>query len=150
MADAMFEKFNEMFDLNGLREDVENSGGDFKEVPHDDYEVSIAKIEMGVTGERSKTPGMPQAKVWFKVLNGEYRGQLIFMNQNLTTGFGIHQMNDFLDSLESGIPVEFVDFVQYAQLFDDVFNAVKDSEYQLAYGENSKGFNTYNIVQKFH
>lgn len=142
---ALFEKFNESFDVAGLQEDIANAGTtEYKEVPHGDYEVSIGKLELG---ESKK--GLPQAKVWFKIVAGEYKGQLIFMNQNLTSGFQIHTMNEFLESLESGLDVSFENFVQYANLLESVFNAIESDEFQLAYGENSKGFNTYTIVQKF-
>ena len=153
MGENIFEKFNRMMDINGLKQDVASaasSTGDFVEVPKGDYEVKVTKIELGETGEKSKTPGMPMAKVWFDILAGEYKGQKIFMNQMLTTGFGIHKMNELLDSLETGIPVVFENFTQYADLFKQIFTAVDGrAEYQLAYGENNKGYSTYNIVQRF-
>ena len=153
MGENIFEKFNSMIDVEGLKHDVEeaaNNSGDFVEVPKGDYEVKVTKIELGETGERSKTPGMPMAKVWFEVLAGEFKGQKIFMNQMLTSGFGIHKMNEFLSSLETGIIVQFENFAQYADLFKQIFDAVDGtSEYQLAYGENNKGYSTYTIVQKF-
>ena len=72
------------------------------------------------------------------------------MNQMLTTGFGIHNMNEFLGTLGSDVAIDFEDFVQYAQLLDAVFNNIDGRyEYQLAYGQNAKGFNTYNIVKRF-
>ena len=89
MSENVFSKFNEMFDLNGLKNDIENAAtnnGDFVEVPFGDYEVKISKIELGETGEKSKTPGMPMAKVWFTILAGDFKNQHIFMNQMLTTG----------------------------------------------------------------
>lgn len=143
---SVFEKFNSAFDVEGLRSDIANAGNtDFKEVPHGDYEVAITKLELG---ESKK--GLPQAKVWFKIVAGDFKGQLIFMNQNLTSCFGIHSMNEFLEKLDTGIEIAFEDFVQYANLLASVFKAVDGKyEYQLAYGENSKGFNTYNIVQTF-
>ena len=153
MSENVFEKFNQMFDVEGLKHDVDaakSNTGDFVEVPKGDYEVKVVKIELGETGERSKTPGMPMAKVWFEVLAGEFKGQKIFMNQMLTSGFGIHKMNEFLTSLETGIPVVFENFGQYANLFEQIFNEVDGrAEYQLAYGENNKGYSTYTIVQKF-
>lgn len=153
MGENIFEKFNSMIDVAGLKQDVEKaaeSSGDFVEVPKGDYEVKVTKIELGETGEKSKNPGMPMAKVWFDILAGEYKGQKIFMNQMLTSGFGIHKMNEFLISLETGIPVVFENFAQYNDLFAQIFNAVDGkSEYQLAYGENNKGYATYTIVQKF-
>ena len=151
--ESIFDRFNQQFDIEGLKSDIEqaaSSTGEFVEVPHGDYEVKVVKIELGETGEKSKNPGMPMAKVWFEILAGEYKGQKIFMNQMLTSGFGIHKMNEFLDSLETGIRVQFENFTQYADLFKQIFDAVDGtSEYQLAYGENNKGYSTYTIVQKF-
>ena len=151
MEDAIFEKFNEMIDVDGLKQDVENSSsGEFAEVPKGDYEVKIVKLELGKTGEQSKTPNMPKASVWFEVLTGDYKGQKIFMNQMLTTGFGVHKMNEFLNSLETGISVQFDDYVQYAHLLEQIFQAVDGrAEYQLAYGVNNKGYTTYTIVERF-
>lgn len=151
----IFEKFNSMMDINGLKQDVANAAtntGDFVEVPHDDYEVKVVKIELGATGEKSKNPGMPMAKVWFDILTGEYKGQKIFMNQMLTSGFGIHKMNEFLTSLETGIPVMFENFAQYADLFAQIFAEVDGkAEYQLAYTANKKNpnFSEYNIIQRY-
>lgn len=155
MGNEMFAKFAEMVDVDGLRKDVESvstNTGDFVEVPHGDYEVKITKIELGATGEKSKTPGAPMAKVWFDILAGEYKGQKIFMNQMLTSAFGIHKMNEFLDSLISGIPVVFENFEQYDEVFKRIFAEVDGkAEYQLAYTANKKNpnFSEYTIVQRF-
>ena len=155
MGNEMFAKFNAMFDVEGLKKDIESSAsntGDFVDVPHGDYEVKVVKIELGATGEKSKNPGAPMAKVWFEVLTGEYKGQKIFMNQMLTSGFGIHKFNEFMTSLESGIPVVFENFEQYADLMKQVFNAIDGKgEYQLAYTANPKNanFSEYNSVQRF-
>ena len=153
MGENIFEKFNSMMDIDGLKQDVESASsntGDFVEVPKGDYEVKITKLELGETGEKSKTPGMPMAKVWFDILAGDFKGQKIFMNQMLTTGFGIHKFNEFLNSLETGISVQFENFVQYDELIKQIFNAVDGkAEYQLSYSENNKGYSVYTIVQKF-
>lgn len=159
MGNEMFAKFNELFGgesgLRDLQSEIAASAsktGDFVEVPHGDYEVKVVKIELGQTGEKSKNPGMPMAKVWFEVLAGEYKGQKIFMNQMLTTAFGFHKMNEFLNSLETGIPVVFENFQQYADLFAQIFAEVDGkAEYQLAYTANPKNekFSEYNIVQRF-
>lgn len=157
MGENLFAKFNEMFGgesgLKDLQKEVEAasvSNVEFVEVPKGDYEVKVVKIELGETGEKSKTPGMPMAKVWFDILAGEYKGQKIFMNQMLTSAFGIHKMNELLESLETGIPVVFENFEQYNELFNQIFDAVDGkAEYQLAYGENKKGYSTYTIVQRF-
>ena len=68
----------------------------------------------------------------------------------LTTGFGIHKMNELLNSLETGIPVVFENFTQYADLFKQIFDAVDGkAEFALAYGQNNKGYATYTITQRF-
>ena len=143
MADSIFDKFNAMFDVEGLKKDIEqtaSSDGEFVEVPKGEYEVKVTKLEIGETGEKSKTPGMPMAKVWYEIIAGDYKGQKIFQNQMLTTGFGIHKMNEFLNSLETGIPVVFENFTQYNDLFKQIFDAVDGkAEFALAYGENNKG-----------
>lgn len=153
MSENIYEKFNAMFDVEGLKEDInkaEESSGEFVEVPKGDYEVKIVKLELGETSEKSKNPGAPMAKVWFEIVAGDYKGQKIFQNQMLTTGFGIHKMNEFLDSLETGIRVQFENFTQYADLFKQIFNAVDGkAEYALAYGQNNKGYATYTITQRF-
>lgn len=154
MSENIFEKFNSMIDVEGLKQDVEtvaNSTGDFVEVPFGNYEVKVTKLELGATGEKSKTPGAPMAKVWFDIIAGEYKGQKIFMNQMLTSGFGIHKMNQFMESLETGLPVQFDSFEQYDALMREVFKAVDDAgaEFQLAYTQNNKGYSVYEIVQRF-
>lgn len=153
MGENIFAKFAQMVNVEDLKKDVEtaaSNSGDFVEVPVGDYEVKVVKIELGATGEKSKIPGAPMAKVWYEVLAGEYKGQKIFMNQMLTSGFGIHKMNEFLNSLETGIPVVFENFEQYADLFKQIFTEVDGkAEFQLSYGQNAKGYSTYTIVQRF-
>lgn len=150
MGENIFEKFNSMMDIEGLKQDVANAAtntGDFVDVPHGDYEVKVVKIELGASKKE-----LPMAKVWFEVLAGEYKGQKIFMNQMLTSGFGVHKMNEFLDSLETGIPALFENFKQYADLFAQIFAEVDGkAEYQLSYTANPKNdkFSNYTIVQRY-
>lgn len=140
-----FSKFDKQVDLEGLKKDIEDSANnDFKEVPHGSYEVAITKLELG---ESKK--GDPMVKVWFKILTGEYRNSLIFMNQVITQGFQIHIVDDFLRSLETDIDIHFESYSQYNELLLDVFEAVEDKlEFALKYGEN-KGFNTFEITEVF-
>lgn len=153
MSNDIFERFNSMFDIQGLKADVEAASSndmDFVEPPDGNYEVKVSKIELGQTGEKSKTPGMPMLKVWFDIIAGDFKGQKIFMNQMLTTGFGIHKANQLLKDLVSGVDVVFENFDQYHNMLEQVFNSIDGSgEYELAYGHNNKGYATYNIVQRF-
>lgn len=151
--DAMFEKFNSLFDLDGLKKDIADASsntGEFVEVPVGDYEVKVSKIELGETGAKSKTPGMPMAKVWFTILAGEYKGQKIFMNQMLTTGFGVHKFCEFLRSLETQTNVVFENFPQFAECMEQIFAEIDGKgEYALHYAKNDKGFSTYDIMERF-
>lgn len=146
---SIYEKFNNSFDLAGLKEDIEAASandGDYEKLPYDDYEVKIDRLEIGETKS-----GNPKVVCWFKVVAGPYKGRLIFMNQTIAKGVQIKIANQFLDSLESGVDIEFEDFVQYASMLE----AIKDildtegAEYQLHFSENEKGYDTFKIVQKF-
>lgn len=156
MGENVFEKFNAMVDLAGLQADIaaaEANTGDYVEVPHGDYEVKISKIELGeVTNESSDNYGMPKVSVWFTILAGEYKNQKIFMTQLVHKGFGIHKMNEFLNSLETGVTVVFENYTQYAALLEEIFNTVDgNAEYQLSYKANPKNakFSVYEIVKRF-
>ena len=140
-----FSKFDKKIDLEGLKQDIADSANnDFKEVPLGTYEVAITKLELG---ESKK--GDPMVKVWFKILEGEFKNSLIFMNQVVTKGFQIHIVDEFLRSLGTDIDIHFESFSQYANLIADVYEAVNGNfEYALEYGEN-KGFNTFEITEIF-
>ena len=141
-----WEEFDKQVDLDGLKEDIENNtGGDYKEIPHGNYEVAITKLELDTSKK-----GDPMVKVWFKVTNGEYEGSLIFMNQVITQGFQIHIADEFLRSLETTVDVHFESYSQYAEMLADIFEEIDDKvEFVLDYGENKKGFNTFEIIDSF-
>lgn len=149
MAKEIWEEFDEKVDLEGLRKDVEeaaeNGSGNYKEVSLGEYEVEVNKIEL----KKSKKGDM-MLSIWFKIIAGEYKGSLIFYNQVLSHGIGIHNANEMLRSLDSGVEVEFVSGKQYHEMILDIFEAIEGNlEYALKYGENSKGYNTYEIKDVF-
>lgn len=136
--------FNNMFDLEGLKSDIKNVNGNREEVPHGVYEVEIAKLELGASKKK-----LPMLKVWFKITAGQYKGSLIFMNQLLTSGFGIHNANVFLKSLCTGDTIDFIDYNQYGRLIEDIFNKIEGNKaFALNYGEN-RGYNTFNITEVY-
>lgn len=140
-----FSKFDKQVDLEGLKKDIEDSANnDFEEVPLGTYEVAITKLKL----DESKK-GDPMVKVWFKIVSGDYKGSLLFMNQVITRGFQIHIVDEFLRSLDSGIDIHFDSYSQYNELLMDVFEAIDGNfEFALKYGEN-KGFNTFEITDIF-
>jgi len=145
----IWEKFDKNIDVEGLKKDaVEASQGnsDFKEVPHGDYEVKIDKLEL-----RESKKGSPMLTIWFKIISGEYNSSLIFYNQVLSSGFGLHKSKEMLKSLDSGIDVDFESFSQYNDMLMDIAESVESLEYQLSYTANKKNpsFNEYEIVEVF-
>lgn len=145
----MANKFDSKVDLEGLLKDIEdlqnNEGGEFKEVELGIYEVKVDLLELGET----KAGDKPMVKVRFKILNGEFKNSLIFMNQVITLPFQIKIVKDFLTSLNSGLEIKFESYSQFEELIDNVFQAIDGVfEYGLEYGEN-KGFKTFKILDVF-
>lgn len=148
MSKNIWDEFDETIDTEGLAQDAKEAaenGGDFKEVPLGTYEVAVNKMEL----KKSKK-GDPMLSIWFKILTGEYKGSLIFYNQVMSQGFGIHNANNMLRDLDSGVDVEFVNFKKYHEMLLDIYEAIDGNlEYALKYDQNSKGYNTYEITDVF-
>ena len=144
----IFEEFDSRLDVKAMQKDIkdaEQNNIKYKEVPLGNYEVSIDKLEI----KKSKK-GDPMFTCWFKIIAGEYKNSMIFMNQVIKEGFQGHIVNEFLRSLDTGIEIEFVTFLQYAELLEKVKKAIDKQklEYGIEYGEK-KGFNTYKITDVF-
>ena len=141
-----------------IKEAAENGGtGEFKEVPHGDYEVSIEKMEL-----KASKKGDPMVSIWFKIVSdGEFKGSMIFFNQVITQGFQIHIVNELLRKMVSEMSdtnyMERIDRVkeeftykEYGNLIMDIFEDVAESfEYVLEYKKGKKDFSTYNISEVF-
>lgn len=151
-----FSKFDSMVDIDGLKQDIaqaeagSGASNGYKDVPHGRYEVAVTKLELTET----KRTGKPMATCWMRVVSdGEYKGSMIFMNQVITQGFQVHIMNEFLRSLlpeDSGVTVAFEGYAQYNDLLMDIAELVDGSyEYGLDYGQNNKGFDTFEITDIF-
>lgn len=149
-----FAKFDNMFDIDALRDDVKASAqGDsdrqYAEVPTGRYEVKIEKLELVETKKTAK----PMVTCWMRIISeGQFKNSMIFMNQVVDSGFKIHIANQFVASLLPGgaRKVKFESFAQYADMLLDVAEEIDGKyEYGLAYGENSKGFKTYEITDVF-
>ncbi|WP_407312101.1 DUF669 domain-containing protein [Desulfosporosinus sp. SB140] len=148
MPANVWEKFNKTIDLGALREDLkaaQENKQEFRDVPKGSYEVRIDKLELA----ESKS-GNPMMVCWMKILGGEYKNQKLFYNQVLHVGFGIHKACEFLRSLDSGIDVQFNDYGQFNELLLDIHEAIDESfEYAVEYGEDKKGYSTYDIKEVF-
>lgn len=140
---------DKMFDVAGLvaetAEVQENGGGEFPEVPKSNYEVLPDKFDIVMSKK-----GNPMLSIWFKIDAGQFKNSLLFFNQAMNTGFGIHLANEFLRSLDTGLEIEFKSFSQYADLLCDIKEAceAKGLAYNLEYGEK-KGYSTFKVLEVF-
>lgn len=153
----MFSKWDKEVDTEGLAKDVAdaaaNAGsGNYKEVPHGNYEVAIQQMEL-----KASKKGDPMVSIWFKVVSdGDAKGGLIFYNQVITQGFQIHNNNELLRMMVSEMAdapvIEFKTYKQYSELLMDIYEAVADNfEFALKYTANpkNKDFSNYEITEVF-
>lgn len=148
---SIFETWNKKIDVEGLKKDIEtaksnpDNHGEFKEVPEGKYEVKVEKMEL-----KESSTHKPMVSVWFKILNGEFENNRLFMNQVVDEGWKINQFNEFLESLGTDNNIEFVDFSQYNDLILDVMEKIDGSlEYAIDYSKTKKGFSTFKIDEIF-
>lgn len=147
---SIFDKWNKNINTEGLAEDVKeaeaNGGsGDYEEVPVGTYEVKIEKMEL-----KESSKGDPMFVCWFRIIEGQHKNQLLFMNQVITQGFQIGQVNKFLRSLDAVDEVEFKDYGQYNDLIMDIFEAVDGSfEFLLEFKKSRKDFPIYTIKEVY-
>jgi hypothetical protein len=133
-----------------VKEAAENGTGEYKEVPHGDYEVAVQQMEL-----KASKKGDPMVSIWFKIVSeGEFEGSMIFFNQVITQGFQVHIVNEMLrmmvSEMEDAPAIEFVSYKQYGNLIMDIFEVINENfEYALAYKKGKKDFSTYEITEVF-
>jgi predicted phage tail protein len=145
----IWEKFDKKIDTKGLKDDIKaakenKGGGEYEEVPHGKYEVRVEKLEL-----KESKKGDPMVSIWFKIIAGKFKNSIIFYNQVITQGFQIHLNNQFLESLDTGVNIEFDSYKQYNEVLMDVAEGSQNLEYVLEYGENKKGYSTFKILEVF-
>lgn len=124
-----FKKFQEQFPAEqmsaAIKEAKENGGGDYDKLPEGVYRCKIDKMEM-----RESRKGAPMCSIQFRITAGDYKKHCLFYNRVLAgtknDGFMIKGCNDFLQSLDSGLDVEFKGWEQYNDLILDIFEAVSE------------------------
>ena len=145
-----FDKIDRTVDLKGLQADVEdakkNGGGDFPTIPAGKYEARVESMEIKGT---KADPNRPMLAVSFKILSGEYKNQRLFMNRVL---YGDKNMiasaMGFLEKLDSGVPISFTSYKQFAQLVLDVAEAI-DGKLEYAVDYDDTRFNSISIDEVF-
>lgn len=148
MTMSIWEKFDQMVDTEGLKKDlkeVEENKVNYEEVPEGLYEVRIENIEL-----KESNTKRPMVSIWMRILEGPYKNQMLFWNQVVDIGLGLHKVNEFLRSLDTGLNIEFENFRQYNELLMDVFEAIDGKlEYGVKYSKNSKGYSEFEITDVF-
>ena len=122
----------------------------FEDLPAGEYNVELSRLE-----PKMSKNGKPMVSVSMKVIEGKYRGRLMFMNRVIggtkNDGRMIAGLETWLEHLEAEdengdlITVRFHDLDQFSDLVLDIAESVKDMglQYQLTY--DSKAFNTIEI-----
>lgn len=149
---SIFDKWNKEIDGAALQKDVKEAaenGKQFEEVPYGTYEVKVDKMELKECGS-DKHKGEPMLSIWFKIIAGERKDSLIFMNQLLVQGFQIHIANELLRSMETGVDVEFDgNYEHYNNTILDVLEACDKLEFVLKYSESNRGYPVFKIEDVF-
>lgn len=154
-----FSKFDEQINSEQLAKDIKEAAAnqtDFPEVPKGTYIVKVEKLEIGETGPNSAGgAGRPMLKGQFRIVEGEFEKQCLFINRVL---FGtkndanmIASAVGFLNKLEPSEDVGPVVFVNYSQFADLVLDIMEDIdgvlEYEVDY--DPKAFNSVSIKDVF-
>ena len=149
---SVWDEFDNSFDTDELQKDVADAAENtFKEVPEGTYRVGVEKMEL----TKSKS-GNPMCSIWFVIKKGEFKKQKIFYNQVVNNGFGIHNNNEFLKSMELDCVADIVEagkkvfqtYKQYGQLLLDAAEEIDEARltFDLEYTEGNNGYHNYKIV----
>lgn len=140
----IWEKFDKEIDKDIQKQIEEAENSEFAEAPLGDYEVKVDNMELKI----SKS-GNPMVSIWFKIVAGEFKNNLLFMNQVINMPFQIGIANKILRALAPNMEVEFQTYTQYANLIMDIYEEIDGKfEYAIKYGEK-KGFSTFEILDIF-
>lgn len=150
-----FSKFDEQVDLKTLKSDVKeiekNGGvGDYPEIPDGTYTVKAEKMEIAQTKD-----GRPMFKAMFRIVEGKYEKQCIFVNRVIygtkNDASMIASVVGFLEKLEPSEDVGPISFEGYAAFNNLVLDIMEDIdgvlEYEVEYKKDA--FNSVSIKEVF-
>ena len=151
----IWEQFDEKFNSDELQSEIKEAGknSSYKEVPQGTYTVGVEKMDL----VQSKK-GDPMVSIWFTIKEGEFKNSKIFYNQVIKQGFGIHKNNELLRSMQLQCVEDAEEernlFQSYAQYGDLLLDAAEEIEeygltFELEYGTNKNGYNTFKITDCF-
>lgn len=143
---SIFDEFDKKFSID--LSEVDKCGAkssSFEDVPAGKYEVKIEKLELAST-----QAGEPKMFVQFRIVSDKCYNRIIFWHHKLVAPYPVHLAKEFLNSLKSGVPVDFQSYAQFAGNIQQVFTAISGKlEYGLDYSIDAKGYHQYKITDVF-
>lgn len=144
-----FEKFQQQFPADKMAkavEEAEENGGGYDKISDGEYRCKVEKMEL-----KESRKGVPMCSIMFRIVAGDFKKHCLFYNRVLAgtknDGFMIKGCNDFLDSLDSGIDVEFKNWEQYNNLILDIFEAITADKLEYTVSvENDGDYSNLEIV----
>lgn len=151
----IWKEFDESFDPAELQKEIEKAADNtYDEVPVGTYRVGVEKMEL----TKSKS-GNPMVSIWFDIKEGKFKKSKIFYNQVINNGFGIHNNNEFLKSMDLDCILDLEDagknifqtYPQYGQLLLDAAEEIDEVglTFDLEYSEGKNGYHNYKIKDVF-
>lgn len=91
-----FKKWNEEFGgEKAVKELEEAKKNEYKDVPDGNYVCTLEKLELAAS-----KAGKPMVKGMFRIKEGKYKKQCLFINQVMTPGFPTHKALEFLREMD--------------------------------------------------
>lgn len=152
---SLFDDFDKEFDTKALAEEekkaAENDFSNLPDVPDGHYTMKVDKMEL----KKSKS-GKPMVSVQFRITAGDFKNRVLFLNQTIDKGFGLHKANELLKSMELDCVDDteqangklFTSFSQYGQMILDAYEEIDANHltYEIDYSVDSKGFSKFDIT----
>ena len=142
-----FKKFSEAFPAEQMKKDMEEAKKNSDKLPEGDYRVKMDSLELT---ENKKQNLMLKGQ--FRIQSGDHKNKCIFVNQVLTgtknDGFMMLKAKEFLESLDSGIDIEFTGWEQFDALVADVASAIQEDDLSFTINIKDDGdYQRYKIIE---
>lgn len=111
-------------------------------IPDGKYVCEVTHLEVKPTKNGDKF----MLSAWFKIVEGSYKNRMIFSNQVLGERWQINLALDMLRQLSVDTNVEFINFSQFDECVNDVFEEIGgNTQCEIDYSTNAKGYSVVKI-----
>lgn len=120
---------------------------EIKEVPAGDYECAIKKMEL-----KESSKGSDMISVWWEILDGAFKGQLLFQNIVLAGEYGKHNYKRFMQSIKTSVDVfNFSSREELENVVLDVYDdVISKYEYLVSVKDGKNNFKEFEIKDIFN